>query len=122
MFKFFASLVILLNIHVLSHASSWESINGPTELQGVVLMAGSDLVPLNPEGAVRHLVVIVIKEVISGEARLDYSLAFSYQGSPEEMLKVGDIIRVSFEHNEKLSSFSAIRKMGSISQYAKPSR
>lgn len=112
--KFLFSLFMVLNIPALSYAGSWESINGPTKLAGVVLMAGSDNIPLTPDGRVQHSVVMVIKEVISGQARVDYSLAFSYKGSPEELLQSGDIIKVSFEANETLSNFSAITKVGNI--------
>lgn len=112
--KFLLGLFMMLSISTLCYADAWETITGPTLLQGVVLMAGSNNVPVNSSGQVQHLVVIVIKDIISGDARKDYSLAFSYNGAPKEMLKSGDIIRVSFENDEKLSSFSAITKLGTI--------
>lgn len=111
--KFLCSLFLVFAIHSASYADAWQSITGPTLLEGVVLMSGSPKVPDN-EGKVEHFAVMVIKKVISGDAQVDYSLAFSYKGSTKDTLKSGDKIRVAFENNETLSSFSAITRLGSI--------
>lgn len=111
--KFILCLFLALSIHP-SYAASFESINGPAVLEGVVLMGGFKNKPINDAGQVEHLVLMVIKKVISGQARVDYSLAFSYPGDTQDILKLGDIIRVSFEDNEALKSFNFIQKIGNI--------
>lgn len=114
MSRLLLTLFLAYSMHISVNAAIWETIKGPTVLEGVVLMTGSNNEPIDNQGHVEQLVIIVIKKVISGEARENLSLAFSYNGFPQDTLKGGDIINVSFENNEKLSDFTAIRKIGNI--------
>ena len=65
--KIWLSLFFIFSIHTGSHADHWESIKGPTVLEGVVLMSGFDEASINNSGYVEHLSLLVIKNIILGK-------------------------------------------------------
>jgi len=116
MLRFLLSLLLALNFAFFTFAATWQTIDGPTVLEGAVVSADFDPSTLDKNNQVQHFVWIVITKAVSGDARPRKSVVFSFREEPRQLFENLDLIRVSLEDNNMLVDFSTIEKLGKFKE------